>query len=230
MEAEALRKRTFNQSQRLAAKPRRLARCKTVAQNGRFLNIGFFSMLIGYARVSTTDQDPTQQIDTLQRAGCQSVYSETASGAKWDRPELGRMLGYLRPGDVVIVWKLDRLSRSLKDLLTLIEKFDRLGVGFRSLTEAVDTTTPAGKMMLQMIGVFAEFERSMIQERTRAGLIAARQQGRTGGRPAKLNTHQIREAVKLVKGGKTAAEVARLFNVDRATIGRYVAATGDEFD
>ena len=105
----------------------------------------------------------------LKRAGCARIFSETASGGRWDRPELHRMLDQLRPGDVVVVWKLDRLTRSLKDLLLIMEKIDAAGAGFRSLTESIDTTTPAGRMMMQMVGTFAEFERAVIRERTTAG-------------------------------------------------------------
>ena len=111
------------------------------------------------------------------------IFEEKASGGRWDRPQLHRMLDHLRPGDVLVVWKLDRLSRSLKDLLHIIDKIDKMGAAFRSLTEAIDTSTSAGRMMMQMIGSFAEFERAMIRERTRAGLERARGEGRIGGRP-----------------------------------------------
>lgn len=136
-------------------------------------------MLIGYARVSREkDQDTALQLRTLQEAGAERVFTEHASGGRWDRPELHRMLDQLRPGDVLVVWKLDRLSRSLKDLLHLMELVEGKGAGFRSLTEAIDTTTAAGRMMMQMVGAFAEFERAMIRERTKAGLDQARQEGR----------------------------------------------------
>jgi len=181
-------------------------------------------MLIGYARVSTQDQDPALQIDALIAAGCETVYRETASGGRWDRTELQIMLGYLRRGDTVVVWKLDRLSRSLRDLLAIIEKLDRLGVGFRSLTEAIDTTTPAGRMMLQMVGAFSEFERALILERSRAGVIAAKQQGRVGGRPPKLSREQKKEIVRMVQAGeRSAASAARLFKVHPATVSRLLA-------
>ncbi len=123
-------------------------------------------------------------------AGYERVFEERASGGRWDRPELHRMLEQLRDGDVVVVWKLDRLSRSLKDLLSIMEKIDTAGAGFRSLTEAIDTSTPAGRMMMQMMGVFAEFEREMIRERTRAGLEHARKKGRHPGRKPKLSDDQ----------------------------------------
>ena len=133
------------------------------------------------------------------------------------------MLDQLRQGDVVVVWKLDRLSRSLKDLLSIMEKIDAAGAGFRSLTEAIDTTTPAGRMMMQMVGVFAEFEREMIRERTRAGLERARKKGRHPGRKPKLSGDLRREIRDLVRSGKrTEAEAARLFNVHRSTISRVM--------
>src|SRR5213594_2388085 len=131
-------------------------------------------MLIGYARVSTDDQDTAAQVAALKKAGCERIYREKASGGRWDRPELHRLLDQLRKGDVLVVWKLDRLSRSLRDVLTIMERLGESGAGFRSLTEAIDTTTPAGRMMMQMVGAFAEFERAMLKERTKAGLDAAR--------------------------------------------------------
>lgn len=180
-------------------------------------------MYLGYARVSTDDQATEAQLDALKKAGCERVFEEHASGGRWDRPELHRMLDQLRTGDVVVVWKLDRLSRSLKDLLSIMEKIDAAGAGFRSLTEAIDTTTPAGRMMMQMVGVFAEFEREMIRERTRAGLERARKKGRHPGRKPKLSDGQRREIRDLVTSGKhSEAEAARLFGVHRSTVSRVM--------
>jgi DNA invertase Pin-like site-specific DNA recombinase len=183
------------------------------------------AMLIGYARVSKIDQQDTRaQVQELKRAGCKRIYQESASGGRWDRPQLHKALEQLRDGDVFVVWKLDRLSRSLKDVLNILEKTTEAGAGFRSLTESIDTTTPAGRMMLQMLGAFAEFERSMIRERTRLGLSAARERGRVGGRLPKLMAHQRAEAIKMVNSGdKSAAEVARLFRVHRSSISRLMA-------
>jgi DNA invertase Pin-like site-specific DNA recombinase len=155
-------------------------------------------------------------------AHCINVLQK-ASGGRWDRPELHRLLGQLRNGDVLVVWKLDRLSRSLKDVLTLMEKIDQAGAGFRSLTEMIDTTSPGGRMMMQIIGSFAEFERAMLRERRRNGLDAARKNGRVGGRRPKLKTHQQQEIIHLVKSGqKTAADAARLFNIHPSTVSRLL--------
>ena len=180
-------------------------------------------MLIGYARVSTQDQDNAAQIAALKSAGCELIFQEKATGGRWERPELHRLLGQLRKGDVLVVWKLDRLSRSLKDVLTLMEKVQHAGAGFQSLTEAIDTTSPGGRMMMQIVGAFAEFERAMLRERTRNGLDAARKEGRIGGRRPKLKTHQRQEIMHLVSSGqKTAADAARLFNVHPATVSRLL--------
>ena len=181
-------------------------------------------MRIGYARVSTQEQDNAAQIAALRTAGCGRIFEEKACAGRWDRPELHRLLDQLREGDVLVVWKLDRLSRSLKDLLTLLEKVQLGGAGFLSLTEAIDTTTPAGRMMMQIVGSFAEFERAMLRERTRNGLAAARADGRIGGRRPKLTPGQQREVVQLVNAEqKTAADAARLFNVHPSTIARLLS-------
>lgn len=180
-------------------------------------------MFIGYARVSTQDQDTDAQIVALKSSGCELIFQEKASGGRWDRPELHRLLEQLRKGDVLVVWKLDRLSRSLKDVLLLMEKVEQAGAGFRSLTEVIDTTSPGGQMMMQMVGTFAEFERAMLRERTQNGLDAARKQGRIGGRRPKLKKHQQDEIVNLVNSGqKNAADAARLFNVHPATVSRIL--------
>jgi DNA invertase Pin-like site-specific DNA recombinase len=182
-------------------------------------------MLIGYARVSKGDeQSNALQAKALKAAGCQRVFEEAASGGRWDRPILHEMLRQLREGDVVVVWKLDRLSRSLKDLLHLMERIKEADAGFRSLTESIDTTTPAGRMMMQMVGSFAEFERAMIRERTSAGLALARAEGRVGGRRRKLTERQRGEiAESVLSGRKSAAEMARLYKVSQPTVSRIVA-------
>ena len=173
-------------------------------------------MLIGYARVSTQDQESAAQVAALEGCGCERIFQEKASGGRWDRPKLRELLGQLRDDDVVVVWKLDRLSRSLKDLLMLMDQ----------MTESIDTTTPAGRMMMQMIGSFAEFEREMLRERTRSGLEAARKQGRLGGRRPKLSSDQQKEILRLVTSGeKTAADAARLFKVSSSTVSRLLQRT-----
>ena len=182
-------------------------------------------MLIGYARVSKSNgQDTAAQISALENAGVERILEEYASGGRWDRPQLHRLFDELRSGDIVVVWKLDRLSRSLSDLLRIMEKIESAGAGFRSLTESIDTTTAAGRMMMQMIGSVAEFEREMIRERTRSGLEQARREGRIGGRRPKLTAQQRHEIIEMVSSGRrTAADAARLFQVHPATVGRILA-------
>lgn len=185
-------------------------------------------MLIGYARVSTENQDTSVQVAALKAAGCERIFREKASGGRWDRPELHRLMDQLRDGDVLVVWKLDRLSRSLRDVLTIMERLVDANAGFRSLTEAIDTTTAAGRMMMQMVAAFAEFEKAMLRERTKTGLDAARQEGRIGGRRPKLSPQQQVEIRRMVsKGGKTAADAARLFKIHPATVSRLLARAPD---
>ncbi len=186
---------------------------------------GSGGMLLGYARVSKGDeQNNALQAKAFRAAGCRKLFEETASGGRWDRPELHRMLDQLREGDTVVVWKLDRLSRSLKDVLHIMERIAEAGAGFRSVTENIDTTTPAGRMMMQMVGSFAEFERAMIRERTSAGLAIARAEGRIGGRRKKLDLAKRREiAESVITGRKSGAEMARLYNVSQPTVSRIVA-------
>jgi DNA invertase Pin-like site-specific DNA recombinase len=182
-------------------------------------------VLLGYARVSRGDeQNNTLQTKALKTAGCTRLFEEAASGGRWDRPELHRMLDHLREGDTVVVWKLDRLSRSLKDVLHIMERIGDAGAAFRSITENIDTTTPAGRMMMQMVASFAEFERAMIRERTSAGLAAARAEGRVGGRRKKLDATKRREiAESVIAGRKSGADMARLYNVSQPTVSRIVA-------
>ena len=183
------------------------------------------ALLVGYARVSKADdRDTAAQVKALRYAGCKRIFEEKASGGRWNRPQLHKALEHLREGDVLVVWKLDRLSRSLNDLLQIMERVQDAGAGFRSITEAVDTTTSAGRMLMQMLGSFAEFERSMVRERTRAGLAAARDRGVKVGRPAKLSPHQQQEVIRAVRAGsKTAADAARLFGLHRSNITRLLA-------
>jgi DNA invertase Pin-like site-specific DNA recombinase len=197
-------------------------RKRPFVKNAKAANPG---MALGYARVSKGDeQSNALQAKALKAAGCRRLFEEAASGGRWDRPELHRMLEQLREGDTVVVWKLDRLSRSLKDVLHIMERIAEAGAGFRSVTENIDTTTPAGRMMMQMVGSFAEFERAMIRERTSAGLAAARAEGRVGGRRKKLNDVKRWEiAESVITGRKSAADMARLYNISQPTVSRIVA-------
>ncbi|MBE0472358.1 MAG: recombinase family protein [Methyloprofundus sp.] len=183
-------------------------------------------MKIGYARVSTLHQDLTLQLDALKAAGCEIIYEETGSGAKYDRPELANALKALRPGDQLIVWKLDRLSRSIKDLISIINDLDAKQVEFTSITDNIETSTPSGKLMFHIFGALAEFERNLIRERTTAGLKAARARGRLGGRKRKLTAHQIEMAKSLLdkpNNTLTVQEVAKQLNVSRATLFRALS-------
>ena len=178
-------------------------------------------MIIGYARVSTTDQDNALQVDALEAAGCELIYKEARSGATRERPELSRCLDAIRSSDTLVVWRLDRLGRSLKDLVEIISKLEAMEIGFRSLTEAIDTTTAGGKLIFHIFGALAEFERSLIQERTKAGLKAARARGRKGGRPKAMSDADVKKAHAMLLDPKmTKTEVARHFNVTRVTLNK----------
>ncbi|SOB88387.1 Site-specific DNA recombinase [Sphingomonas guangdongensis] len=181
-------------------------------------------MQIGYARVSRGDhQDLDVQVAALAAAGCDPILREEASGGQTDRPELARAIRSLQSGDVLVVWKLDRLSRSLRDLLFTLEEVAMAGAGFRSLTEAVDTTTAAGRLMAQTLGAFAEFERAMIRERTMSGLAHARQAGRLLGRRPSLTRQQRAEIVAKAESGQgSPAQLASLFRVSRSTVQRVL--------
>lgn len=175
---------------------------------------------IGYARVSTGEQDATAQIEALQAAGCQRIYTEHASGSRTVRPELDKALDHLRPGDVFTVWKLDRLGRSLPHLIETVQKLGSKQVDFLSLTEAIDTTTPSGRLLFHVAGAFAEFERDLIRERTRAGLAAARAAGRVGGRPSVMTAEKIEAAHLMHKAGKSQEAIAKALGVARTTVRR----------
>lgn len=182
-------------------------------------------MLVGYARVSTTDQRTELQLDALQAVGCARIFVEKASGAHRERPELKLALDYVRTGDSIVVWKLDRLARSLRQLIETVEDLDRRGVGFRSLTEAIDSSTPSGRLVFHLFAALAEFERSIIRERTMAGLEAARLRGRKGGRPPALSAQDLSVARTLLKEGSlTVVEVASRVGVTPSTLYRYLPA------
>lgn len=154
-------------------------------------------MLIGYSRISTNDQSLNSQLDKLKSYGCEKIYTDTISGSKSNRPGLDDMLAYARKGDIIVVYRLDRLGRSLKDLINLINQFKEKDIGFKSITENIDTTTPTGNLMFHISGAFAEFERNLIRERTKAGLESARARGRVGGRPTKITEEKIKMAKAL---------------------------------
>jgi DNA invertase Pin-like site-specific DNA recombinase len=177
-------------------------------------------LLIGYARVSTIDQNLDLQRDALQRAGCGQMYEDKASGrAKSNRPELAAALRALRAGDTLVVWRLDRLARSLVDLVQIINELGEKGVGFRSLTEQIDTSSVQGRLFLGVFAAMAQYQRDVIHENTMEGLKAARARGRMGGRPSKLGEQEIREIEALLKDPQiTVADVAKRYEVSRATI------------
>ena len=184
-------------------------------------------MIIGYARVSTQDQNPELQLDALRGAGCEQLFQETATGKFRDRPELTACLRTMRKGDALVVWKLDRLARSLKDLVEIIHDLNQRGVGFRSLTEAIDTTSTGGRLVFHIFGALAEFEHSLIRERTIAGLAAARARGRKGGRKPVMSKADIRKAAAMLSDPSiTKAEVARHFSVSRVTLNAALVREG----
>ena len=179
-------------------------------------------MLIGYARVSTQDQNPELQLDALKADGCEKVFVEKASGAQRDRPELQAALDYMRSGDTLVVWKLDRLARSLKQLIETVETMEGQGIGFRSLTEAIDTTTSGGRLVFHIFGALAEFERSIIKERTMAGLVSARARGRLGGRPRGLSEDDLAAAKALLSDPNIPVEeIADRLGIATSTLYRY---------
>ena len=178
-------------------------------------------MILGYARVSTGGQNLEAQVEALKAAGAERIYSEKISGSQLDRPELDRLLDQLRPGDVVVVAKYDRLSRSLQDLLIIVETIRNRGAGFRSLAEDIDTTTPAGRLVFHVRSSIAQFELERIAERTKEGLAAARKRGRVGGRPPALSNERRAEVQRMRdQEGRSISELARLFQVSPNTIRR----------
>ncbi len=179
--------------------------------------------LVGYARVSTQEQNADLQDDDLRKAGCQRIFIDKVSGATTDRPELAAALDYLRAGDVLCVWRLDRLGRSLKHLVQVVADLEERGAGFRSLHESIDTTTPTGRLIFHIFASLAEFERDLIRERTTAGLAAARARGRQGGRKPSLTPKKVKIARRMYEDGdSTVAEIATVLGVSRATIYRHL--------
>jgi DNA invertase Pin-like site-specific DNA recombinase len=187
-------------------------------------------MKIGYARVSTRDQSLDLQIDSLNQDGCGRIFSEEVSGAKSDRPQLNAMLNHIRKGDTVVVWKLDRLGRSIKDLIRLVSMFEEDGVGFRSIQDNIDTTTPTGKLIFHLFAALAEFERDIISQRTKAGLEAARARGRKGGRPKGLSStakDKARIAESLYhERDKSVGDICDHLGISKPTLYRYLRYRG----
>ncbi|PCI27631.1 resolvase [Candidatus Wolfebacteria bacterium] len=180
-------------------------------------------MKVGYCRVSTHDQHLAMQQDALKSAGCEEIFSDIASGAKTDRPGLDEALSYLRESDTLVVWKLDRLGRSLQHLIQTIKDLTERKIGFKSLQENIDTTTSGGKLIFHIFSALAEFERDLILERTKAGLKAARARGRKGGRPPLLDKRQIDRMFEMYdKADNTVAEICKVFNISRACFYKYL--------
>ena len=182
-------------------------------------------MTFGYARVSTTQQDEALQQDALEKVGVDRIFIDKASGATESRPALDELLGQLRAGDTVVVWRLDRLGRSLRHLIDLVGDLEQRGVGLRSLTESIDTSTPGGKPVFHVFGALAEFERDLIRERTQAGLAAARARGRVGGRPTVWTPERLAAARAMYEEGEhDVATIARVVGVSRASVYRGLAS------
>ena len=180
-------------------------------------------MLIGYARVSTHEQDLALQTDALNKAGCERIFEDQVSGSKSERPGLKAALEYVREGDCLVAWRLDRLGRSLKDLIDVIGGLEERGIGFKSLQESIDTTTSGGRLIFHVFGALAEFERNLIRERTRAGLEAARARGRKGGRPKALDSRKIELAYRLYDERKhTIKEICQILGISKPTLYGYL--------
>lgn len=173
---------------------------------------------IGYARISTSDQDTALQTDALRAAGCERIFEDIASGAKTDRPGLTEALAYLREGDVLVVWRLDRLGRSLKHLIETVATLDERGIGFQSLTENIDTTTSGGRLVFHLFGALGQFERDLIRERTKAGLKAAAARGRKGGRKPVVTPEKLEKARALVAEGLNVREAASRIKVSKSAL------------
>ena len=182
---------------------------------------------IGYARVSTLQQDEALQLDALRAAGCDRIFVDKASGKLERRPALDDLLAHARPSDSLVVWRLDRLGRSLRHLIDVVSDLEQRGVGFISLTEALDTTTPGGRLLFHVMGALAEFERDLIRERTLAGLAAARARGRVGGRPTVWTEAKLKTARSMYEGGEhDIATIARVLGVSRASVYRAQRTEG----
>ena len=182
-------------------------------------------MLIGYARVSTKEQNLTLQLQALEAAGCEKIFSEQVSGSQIERDQLKAALRYLRPGDTLVVWKLDRMGRSLTHLINLVEQLNKKDIQFQSLTDAIDTRTPSGRFFFNVMASLAQMERDLIVERTKAGLLAARKLGRIGGRKRKMTDSKIESAKQLLKSGVTPKDVALNLGISVATLYRWIPSS-----
>ena len=186
-------------------------------------NLGSFTVKVGYARVSTADQQLRMQEDALKSAGCEEIFTDIASGVKSQRPGLDKALEYVREGDTLVVWKLDRLGRSIQHLIQLITSLNERKIGFKCLQESIDTSTSGGKLIFHMFSALAEFERDLIQERTQAGLKAARARGKMGGRPPLLDNRQINRMIEMYDEQKnTVAEICKIYDISRPSFYNYL--------
>lgn len=182
-------------------------------------------MKIGYARVSTDDQNLSLQKDALHAAGCERIFEDRMSGTKSERPGLSDAMAFMREGDTLVVWRLDRLGRSLTDLIAMVGRLESLGTGLASIHESIDTSSSTGRLVFHIFGALAEFERNLIRERTRAGLQAARARGRVGGRPRALNPDQQKLVVRLYEEKQhTVQQICEMMGISRPTLYKYVAA------
>ncbi len=180
-------------------------------------------MLVGYARVSTHEQNLNMQVDALKKAGCGKIFTDQVSGVASDRPGIEKALSYLRESDNLVVWRLDRLGRSLKNLIELVSRLENQGIGFKSLQEAIDTTSSGGKLVFHIFGALAEFERNLIRERTLAGLHAARARGRMGGRPKTLDKNQRKLLIRLYNERKhSIKEICAMMKISKPTLYSYL--------
>ncbi len=182
-------------------------------------------MLIGYARVSTFDQNIDLQEDALKKAGCEKIFSDKVSGTKKERPGMNEAISHLRAGDTLVIWKLDRLGRSTSNLIDITSRLEAMGVHFQSITDGIDTKTPAGRFFFHVMAALAQMEREIIVERTKAGLKAAQERGRKGGRKRAMNDSKIEAAKKLLAGGVPPKDVARNLGVSIPTLYRWCPAT-----
>lgn len=205
-----------------AGKEKLVRKQSKVYKCGNRLNL-LFIMIFGYARVSKLEQNLDLQLDALKKAGCEKIFTDELTGSLFDRPGLNKLKEQLREGDKVIVWRLDRLGRSLKNLIELVNDLKQKGIAFQSLQESIDTNSSAGQLIFHVFGALSEFERNLIRERTNAGLEAARQRGKQGGRPEKMSKEQSTLLVEVYKGKKhSLSQMCEMFGISKPTLYRYL--------